>query len=108
VAEFVFQEKDNGQLAQVPRGSTITVELPENPTTGYKWTRPVFDEVFLVLERDQFLPAEQAAIGAGGIRQFVFRAKSAGHTVVRLLNKRPWQSDEQAATTFTLPIQILK
>src|SRR5260370_26042283 len=38
VAEFVFGEKNNGTLVKVPRGSKITVELKENPTTGYKWT----------------------------------------------------------------------
>jgi predicted secreted protein len=99
-------EGQRGQFARVPRSSIIKIELPENPIAGYKWTRPVFDEVFLVLERDQFLPAEQTGIGAGGIRQFAFRANGVGQTAVRLMNKRPWENEEQAATTFTLTIRI--
>ena len=108
VADFVFREENNRKLVQVPYGSMIKIELKENPTTGYKWTRPVFDETILALERDEFLPADRAGIGAGGIRQFVLYAKGVGQAVVRLVNRRPWESDDQAVAHFELSIEILK
>jgi len=107
VAKYVFGEKDNGALVQIPRGAKITIELKENPTTGYRWTISSIDKVFLVPEGDEFLPSKQKSLGAGGLRRFSFRAKDAGSTVLTLINKRAWQSDDQATGTFKLTIRIL-
>jgi inhibitor of cysteine peptidase len=108
VADFVFGERDNGGLVEVPRSSKITIELEENPTTGYRWLLSNIDEVFLVPEGHVFLTGEQAGLGAGGLHQFFFRAKGAGHTTVSLLQKRVWQGDDGAVGSFKLAIRILK
>jgi len=107
VGKYVFGEKDNGALVQIARGAKITIELNENPTTGYRWAISSIDKVFLVPEGDEFLPPEQKSPGAGGLRRFLFRAKDAGSTVLTLINKRAWQSDDQAISTFKLAIRIL-
>jgi inhibitor of cysteine peptidase len=108
VAEYVFREKDNAELAQVERGARITIELTENPTTGYRWMISRINEVLLVPEGDEFLPPDQKSPGAGGLRRFFFRTKSAGSTALTLINKRAWQRDDQAVGTFNLAIRILK
>jgi inhibitor of cysteine peptidase len=108
VADFVFSEKDNGAFVEVSRGSKVTVELEENPTTGYRWTVNSIDEVFLVPEGDAFLTGAQMGLGAGGVRRFFFRAKGTGCTSLSLINKRPWQSDHEPAGSFKLAIQISK
>jgi predicted secreted protein len=38
VADVVFSQKDNGALVEVTLGSKVTVELDENPITGYQTT----------------------------------------------------------------------
>jgi inhibitor of cysteine peptidase len=106
VAEYTFAEKDNGGSAQVRRGAKITIELNENPTTGYRWTISSIDEVLLEPEGDEFLPQDQATPGAGGLRRFFFRAKAAGSTALTLISKRAWQRDDQAVDTFKLRIRI--
>jgi inhibitor of cysteine peptidase len=108
VVDSVFSEKDSGRLVQVPRGSKVTVELEENPTTGFQWMVNGIDEIFLVPEGDAFLIGAQMGLGAGGVRRFFFRAKGTGCTSLSLINKRPWQSDNEAMATFKLAIQILK
>jgi inhibitor of cysteine peptidase len=108
VVDSVFSEKDNGRLVQVPRGSKVTVELEENPTTGYQWMVNGIDEIFLVPEGDAFLIGAQMGLGAGGVRRFFFRAKGTGCTSLSLINKRPWQSDYEATATFKLALRILK
>jgi inhibitor of cysteine peptidase len=107
VAEYIFGEKNNGALVQVQRDAKIAVELKENPTTGYRWMISRIDEVMLVPEGDEFLPPDQKSPGAGGRRRFFFRAKSAGSTALTLINKRAWQSDEQAVGSFKLALRIL-
>jgi inhibitor of cysteine peptidase len=108
VAKHIFGEKDNGASVQLRRGAKITIELRENPTTGYRWMITGIDEAFLVPEGDAFVPPDQKSPGAGGLRRFFFRAKSAGSTALTLINKRAWQSDDQAVGTFKLAIRILK
>ena len=107
MAEYIFDEKDNGASVQVERGAKITIELKENPTTGYRWTISSIDEAFLVPAGDDFVPPDQKSRGAGGLRRFFFRAKGAGSTALTLINKRAWQRDDQAVGTFNLTIRIL-
>ena len=107
MAEYVFDEKDNGTHVQVERGAEITVELKENPTTGYRWVTGSIDEAFLVPAGDEFVPPDRKTRGAGGLRRFFFRAKIEGSTTLTLINKRAWQSDDQAIDTFKLRIRIL-
>jgi inhibitor of cysteine peptidase len=108
MADFVFGEKSNGTLVGVSRGSKITIELNENPTTGYKWILTRSDGVFLAPEGDVFLIGDQVGIGAGGVRQFFFRAKGAGPTVIRFVQKRLWESNEQGVGYFSLSFEISK
>ena len=108
MAHFVFSEKDNGALVQVPRGSKVTIELPESPTTGHQWTIANIDEVFLVPEGDAFLTGKQMGLGAVGIRKFFFRAKGTGYTSLSLIHKRAWQPDAEPTGTFKLAVRIVK
>ena len=65
MAEYVFGEKDNGASVQVQRDARITIELNENPTTGYRWMISSIDEAFLVPEGDEFVPPGKKSPGAG-------------------------------------------
>ena len=107
MAEYVFGEKDNGASVQVRRDAKITIQLNENPTTGYRWIISSIDQALLMPEGDVFVPPDQKIPGAGGLRRFFFRAKSAGSTALTLINKRAWQRDDQAVATFKLAIRVL-
>src|SRR5947209_15714823 len=107
MTDLVFSEKDNGALAEVALGSKITIQLPENPTTGQRWVIDGVDEVFLVPEGDAFLTGRQMGLDAGGVRRFFFRAKGTGCTSLSLLNKSASESDKQA-NSFKLAVRILK
>ncbi|HST31386.1 MAG TPA: protease inhibitor I42 family protein [Chthoniobacterales bacterium] len=108
VADFVFDQEDNGALVHVPRGSKVTIELPENPTTGHQWAVDSIDELFLAPEGDAFLTGKQMGLGAGGVRRFFFRAKGSGCTSLSLTNKRALQSRAEAAASFKLAVRIVK
>ena len=108
MADLVFGEKDNGALVEVTRGSKVTIELPENPTTGHQWTIDSIDESFLAPEGDAFLTGGQLGLGAGGVRRFFFRAKGSGCTSLSLINKRALDSSADAVSSFKLAVQIVK
>ncbi|HLW34152.1 MAG TPA: protease inhibitor I42 family protein [Chthoniobacterales bacterium] len=108
MTDLVFTDKDNGALVEVSLGSKVTVELPENPTTGYQWAIDSVDEVFLVPQGDAFLVGKQMGLGSGGVRRFFFRAKGTGCTSLGFINKPPLQSDNESIGSFKLAVRILK
>lgn len=108
MSDFVFGEKENGALVQVPRGSKVTIELPENPTTGHQWTIDSIDESFLAPEGDAFLIGKQMGLGAGGVRRLFFRAKGSGCTSLSLINKRALDANSEGVGSFKLVVRIVK
>ena len=108
MTDLVFSEKDNGALVEVSLGSKVTVELQENPKTGYQWTVNGVDEVFLVPEGDAFLVGKQIGLDAGGVRRLFFRAKGTGCTSLSCVHKRASQSDSEAIGIFKLVVRIFK
>jgi inhibitor of cysteine peptidase len=107
VAEYVFDDKASGANVEVERGAKITIELRENPTTGYRWTISSIDQALLAPKGDEFLPRDQKVAGAGGQHRFFFRAERTGSTALSLINKRAWQRDDQAVGAFNLIICII-
>lgn len=107
MADLVFGEKHNGALVEVPRGSKITIELPENPATGDQWGIENVDELFLAPEGDAFLTGDQIGLSAGGVRRFFFRVKGSGCTSVNLIKKAS-QPGGKGVSTFKLAVQIVK
>ena len=91
----IFGAEDNGRTVSVTTQTVFSIELEENPTTGYRWSVPQFDGKYLELESDQFSPATGTGVGGGGIRQFSFRVKTPGKSNVRLVRARSWEKDSQ-------------
>jgi inhibitor of cysteine peptidase len=104
VTSFTYRERDRGRTASFTVGTRFFIELKENPTTGYKWSAPEFDERSLTLEVDNYTPAGGAAIGGGGIRKFGFLVKSASRTTIHLAYRRPWEKDAAPDAVFELTI----
>lgn len=108
MGDLIFGDKDNGALVEVPRGAKVTIELPEDPTTGRQWSVDSIDELFLAPEGDAFLTGDQMGLGAGGVRRFFFRTKGSGYTSVSLTNKCTLPSGGGPAGSFKLAVQIVK
>jgi inhibitor of cysteine peptidase len=106
--DLTCHEDDEGKIIDLKAGQKIAIDLKENPTTGYKWAEPQYNEKILGFEASEFQPAKDAKVGGGGFRHFVFVAKAPGETHISMVNKRPWESQEAAAAKFTITIRIMK
>src|SRR5438105_2493200 len=99
VADSPYQEKDNGKTVSIPVGKRFTIELTENPTTGYEWSEPTFDEMCLSLESDEY-SSKSVGIGGGGARRFVLFGKTACSPTSRLVNRGPAERNVEPQGTF--------
>ncbi|WP_184811250.1 protease inhibitor I42 family protein [Actinophytocola algeriensis] len=78
-------------------GGTVTLALPENPATGFRWrlTSP------LAVVSDEYFPSGTAPGGAGE-RVFVLLVAAAGRHEVLAELTRPWESTVKDVRTFVV------
>ncbi len=90
---------------QAHEGDTLILELPEIPTTGYRWNVASHEEI-LRLSGDSFQPSGSQAVGGGGTRTFRFTIGHSGDTDLRLVLVRPWQPDSPRET-FSIHVHVI-
>jgi len=103
--ELRLTQSSNGSTVSVRTGDAIRVELPEIPTTGYRWTLALHDDI-LRPTGDDFQISSSQGIGGGGIRIFHFTARHPGDTNLRLTLVRPWQQNSPSET-FSIQVHVL-
>jgi inhibitor of cysteine peptidase len=91
----------NGNAFTVGVGDRILLNLPENPSTGYRWILCSEVKPVLELEKDAFSPSG-AAPGASGSRTLQFGTTQAGHAELKLECRRSWE--KSAVETFSVSI----
>jgi inhibitor of cysteine peptidase len=101
---IVLREQDSGRTAHAPVGAHISVELPENPTTGFRWTQPQIDGVGVALESDDMIPLASRPAGSAGIRRFIFAVNSVTTCRIRLAYQRSWGSQGITNAPFEVTI----
>lgn len=94
---------DDSRTIELSVGDVAVIELPESPTTGFRWSIE-FDSQLALLTSDW--SASSAAIGASGVRQFTFRAEAAGTASVRAKLWRSWQGDSSVTRRHSFAFSI--
>ncbi|HEY9643182.1 MAG TPA: protease inhibitor I42 family protein [Coleofasciculaceae cyanobacterium] len=97
---------DSGKTIQIHPGDTFAVQLPENPTTGYRWAIQTLDDRVLELQTSEYSLSANAGMGGGGQHLFTFRAKAAGTTNLQLKEWRDWEGDASITQRFNVTVQV--
>src|SRR4249919_2230287 len=102
---LVLSQTDNDRTVSVRVGDVVRISLPENASTGYRWTIERYDDEFL-----EALPAEAGytsnSIGSGGDIAFIFCTRKAGTGQLVLKHWRHWEGDASVTKRFRLQLQI--
>lgn len=98
-------EKNTSSIT-LPAGTTTTIELEENPTTGYAWN--VTLSPGLAIESNTYIPESTSTdrVGAGGTHQWVVRGVTAGDQTFSAVYKRPWEPATGNERQFTAFITV--
>ncbi|HUL27100.1 MAG TPA: protease inhibitor I42 family protein [Streptosporangiaceae bacterium] len=85
-----LRQEDSGGRRTARVGEELSVVLPENPTTGYRW-QPEIDTSALQQTDDRYEgPAEPR--GAAGTRRLTFKVLRPGPAQLRLVKRRAWEN----------------
>ncbi|CRI58695.1 MULTISPECIES: protease inhibitor I42 family protein [Pseudomonas] len=89
-------------------GQTLTLTLPSNPTTGYRWlVQNPASEILRSLGPEVYSSPEQAGIvGSGGLSSWRFQAKAAGEGHLILVYQQPWAPEVRPVQTFDCAIRV--
>jgi inhibitor of cysteine peptidase len=93
----------NGSSVSVPLGQSVTLALPENPTTGYRWR--VVGAPGGIEVSDRFEPGDPARPGQGGRRVFQLQPLRAGKTRFSLSHARPGEAAGGEAFAVELDVE---
>jgi inhibitor of cysteine peptidase len=88
---------------EVSAGTAITVRLPENPGTGYRWT--VETAAGLEVAGDRFVEAG-AGIGSAGTRELRFRVARVGSFDIRMKYWREWEGERSVDRRFSVKVVV--
>lgn len=105
--EHLLVEADNNRTVDIRRDETVRITLPENATTGYRWTVESYDrECLTELPSEAHYPAT-TAVGSGGEVVFIFQAKKSGTGNIMLKQWRSWEGDASAIARFKIQLRVL-
>ena len=87
--------EETAETIRLAIGGERTIELVENPSTGYRWhlNEAASRNLVLVAVADAGHTASKSGrIGAPGVRRFTITARQPGTAVVIFEYARPWES----------------
>lgn len=102
-----LDENDDGSAVTMMVGGTLIVTLESNATTGYAWELAELDTTVLENTDQTYTPPASGAAGAPGTETWVFTARGAGTTTLRLEYRRPTDPEgTEPADTFEVTVTV--
>ena len=105
MAELTLTETQNGGRFTIHVGDAIDLHLPENASTGYRWSIATLDRDRLSVEREG-RRAGGGGVGGGGTATWTLRATTAGATRLRLTKSRKWETGKPPLEQFSVELEI--
>jgi len=100
----------DGKEVEMTAGSSLTVSLKSNATTGFKWELASnTDESVLEMSDQEYEAPQQTEpplMGASGKEVWTFKALKEGQSIITLEYNQPWEGGTKAAEKFTLTVVV--
>ena len=108
----VLGQADNGKAVDIKQGQTLSIQLPENPTTGFRWE---IDSVnagcsegseIIIIESSLYTPNPHTGLGGGGERSIVCKGRRIGTTQLNLKLWQSWEGNASIVERYSLTIRV--
>lgn len=89
-------------------GQALTLSLPSNPSTGYRWrVENSASSVLRILSPEVYsAPEEEEVVGSAGVSTWRFLANSTGDARLVLVYQQPWAADVAPVQTFDCKVIV--
>lgn len=89
-------------------GQTLTLSLPSNPSTGYRWRveNPAANVLQSLGPEVYSAPEEDDVVGSAGVSTWRYQASSTGDGQLVLIYQQPWAADVAPVQTFDCRIVV--
>jgi predicted secreted protein len=104
MAELLFSSDDNGATRDANVGDAVSVALPENPMSGYRWM-PELVSPELSLRSDDYRQDAESQTGGGGTRMLTFEVTGPGPARIVLRSARSWE-DDPTDQRFAIALEV--
>ncbi len=95
-------KSQQGNTISFNEGDKILIELPENPTTGFKWELN-YNSKFNV--KESFISFDENSVGGGGVAHFELTPiGSLSNEKLIFYLKRPWETDVEDEFSIILKV----
>jgi len=107
-SDVTLTMEDDGSSVRLRRGSTLTVELESNPSTGYSWAVITQPAILSSTGEPEYIEPESAdgVVGAPGTERFEFRGANAGTDVLEFEYARSWETTAPPEDTFKVTVTV--
>ncbi|HUK13658.1 MAG TPA: protease inhibitor I42 family protein [Thermoanaerobaculaceae bacterium] len=103
-----FTKDDDGCTVTVRLGARFTVELAENPSTGYSWKVVSAGAPAVRQLGEPAFRQDGRLRGSAGTLAIPFEAAAEGRGAIALAYARPFEKDAKPAATFALTVVVEK
>jgi predicted secreted protein len=115
--DLALTAADSGQTVELAEGSSLTITLESNATTGFTWEFAVPSEsgeaevvgapndTILALDTLR-LKASPGLVGAGGQQVWAFEAVGPGSAQIGLEYGQPWDGGIKRGQTFMVTVMV--
>jgi inhibitor of cysteine peptidase len=101
-----LNESSNGQEIELSCGQRFEIRLPENPTTGFRWSIVSNGEPACIALDNAYEPPDALAHGQEGTHYWRFETAQAGEGTIELVYQRSWEHGKNPARRFTLHVRV--
>lgn len=105
----VVTENDSGKIISLKNGENFTLNLKENPTTGYSWQLNLSKGLSILSDEyteDKFPGEKEITPGRGGTHSWLIQATVPGNQQVNGIYKRSWENTTGTEENFTLTVEV--
>jgi inhibitor of cysteine peptidase len=106
VGHLVVTEEQNKATVTVKPGNVITVQLQENPTTGYQWNLTTTPGLHIT--SDTYAPSDTTGklVGSGGTRIWDLAATETGEQKINAVYMQSWMPVTGNEASFSMTIIV--
>lgn len=103
----VVTEADNGTSISIKNGENFTLQLWENPSTGYSWQLNLSEGLSILDDYHIPDPHPEGSTGFGGNHSWIIKATAPGSQQINGIYKQSWMNTTGTEDNFTLTVEVV-